>query len=142
MFISGKCPKESVQITNITPMRGEGVHLVSANFSTDSYILQTLVLNNEFIYASKNPGVFTDSRCYQLHALDAQCALHMLHMHWVAVQVPSTRRRCHKAISCQHPALRVGGGRMTLKSRVKTDHFIRKKRFIPCNKKLQPSKTA
>ena len=93
----------------------------------NSNLLQTLVLNNEFVYASKNPGVFTDARCY---------------MQWIADQYKMEMPGGYQLpTSCSQSSGRKDDIEKST-CRVQTDHYIQKKRFIPCNEKLQPSMTA
>ena len=96
-------------------------------FCFNQIILQTLKLNNEFVYASKNPGVFTDARCY---------------MHWIAGQYKMKMPEGYELpTSCSQSRGRKDDIEK-FTCRVQTDHYTRKMRFIPCNEKLQPLMTA
>jgi hypothetical protein len=85
---------------------------------------QTLTVHGEFIYGSKNPGVFTDARCY---------------MHWIAAIYGMMMPQGYEMpSSCGQSSGRKDDIEKST-CRVQTNHYIPKQRFIPCPAKLRPT---
>ena len=79
------------------------------------------MVQEQFVYASKNPGVFTDARCY---------------MHWIAIQFGMRMPENYKLpSSCGESRGRKNDIDQTI-CRVRTDHYIEKQRFYPCHPDL------
>ena len=78
-------------------------------------------LDSGFVYAAKNPGVFTDARCY---------------MHWIASQYGMSMRQGYELpSSCSQSSGRKDDINKPV-CRVQPNHYIQKQRFIPCHPKM------
>ena len=83
-----------------------------------------MTVDGEFIYGSKNPGVFTNARCY---------------MHWIAAQYGMMMPQGYEMpSSCSKSSGRKDDIEKSV-CRVQTNHYIPKQRLIPCPAKLRPA---